>query len=85
MLESKIQALSENNVGTSTERESLRQRITTLERDAKEIITKLTDAENKNKEYVGEIHRLIKEIDYAVDNNRPAKKIKVDAKYREKK
>lgn len=89
MLESQVRAMSENNSGTSSEIESLKQKIATLEKSATENENKLKETDNKRKEYLGEIKRLIQEIDFAVKGTdgkpRPAKYIKVNNKYREEK
>lgn len=82
---SQLQAFSDNQTDKSTEIKQLSDKIQTVEKDLRDAKKELNNANANNKLYLDEIHRLIKEIDYAVNNNRPAKQIKIKNEYREKK
>lgn len=82
---SKLQAFSDNQTDKSTEIKQLSDKIQKVETDLRDAKKELNNANANNKLYLDEIHRLIKEIDYAVNNNRPAKQIKIKNEYREKK
>lgn len=82
---SKLQAFSDNQTDKSTEIKQLSDKIQKVEKDLRDAKKELNNANANNKLYLDEIHRLIKEIDYAVNNNRPAKQIKIKNEYREKK
>lgn len=82
---SQLQAFSDNQTDKSTEIKQLSDKIQKVEKDLRDAKKELNNANANNKLYLDEIHRLIKEIDYAVNNNRPAKQIKIKNEYREKK
>lgn len=82
---SKLQAFSDNQTDKSTEIKQLSDKIQKVEKDLRDAKKELNNANANNKLYLDEIHRLIKEIDYAVNNNRLAKQIKIKNEYREKK
>ena len=82
---SKLQAFSDNQTDKSTEIKQLSNKIQKVEKDLRDAKKELNNANANNKLYLDEIHRLIKEIDYAVNNNRLAKQIKIKNEYREKK
>lgn len=82
---SQLQAFSDNQTDKSTEIKQLSDKIQKVEKDLRDAKKELNNANANNKLYLDEIHRLIKEIDYAVNNDRPAKQIKIKNEYREKK
>lgn len=83
-LSKQINEMRSNMVGNASDAEKLNSQISELEKSQKNANTRISALEQENKTYLDEIHRLIKEIDYAVNNTRPAKRIKIDPKYREK-
>lgn len=85
ILLSQLQVFSDNQTGKSTEIKQLSDKIQKVEKDLRDAKKELNNANANNKLYLDEIHRLIKEIDYAVNNNRPAKQIRIMNEYREKK
>lgn len=84
-----VKSLSSDKSNNTTEMSQLRDKLTKVENDLKALQKKLQESESLKEEYYAEIQRLIREIDYAVTGSdgkpRPAKYIKVNAKYREKK
>lgn len=85
MLLDQIKALTDNKSDSSTEMKQLRDKVSKVEKELKEVQKQLQGAEAEKQEYYTEIQRLIKEIDYAKSEPRPAKYINVNDKYREKK
>lgn len=84
MLLSQLRTSPHSLKGKLTKIEELSDKVRKIEKDLLDTKKELDDANAKSKRYLDEIHRLIKEIDYAGDNNRSAKQIKVDANYRMK-
>lgn len=65
---SQLQAFSDNQTDKSTEIKQLSDKIQKVEKDLRDAKKELNNANANNKLYLDEIHRLIKEIDYAVNN-----------------
>lgn len=85
MLLSQLKTISDSQTGKSADIKQLSDKIQKVEKDLRDAKKELNNANVNNKLYLDEIHRLIKEIDYAVNNNRPAKQIKIKNEYRENK
>lgn len=85
MLLSKLKTITDSQTGKSAEMKQLYDKIAKVENMLKDTQKSLQTSEAKQHEYYAEIQRLIKEIDYAQSEPRPAKYIKVNDKYREKK
>ncbi len=89
MLLTQVKSLSSDKSDNTMEMSQLRDKITKVENDLKELQKELQASESLKQEYYAEIQRLIREIDFAVKGidgkPRPAKYIKVNEKYREKK
>ncbi len=89
MLLAHVKSLSSDKSDNTMEMSQLRDKIAKVENDLKGLQKKLQESESLKQEYYAEIQRLIKEIDFAVKGidgkPRPAKYIKVNEKYREKK
>lgn len=85
MLLSQLKTISDSQTGKFAEIKQLSDKIQKVEKDLRDAKKELNNANANNKLYLDEIHRLIKEIDYAVNNNRPAKQIKIKNEYRENK
>lgn len=83
-LSKQVNEMRSNMVGKVGDTEKLNSRISELEKVQKDANTRISALEQENKAYLDEIHRLIREIDCAVNNTRPAKMIKIDPKYKEK-
>lgn len=88
MLLTQVKSLSSDKSDNTMEMSQLRDKITKVENDLKGLQKKLQESESLKQEYYAEIQRLIREIDFAKGKGgkpRPAKYIKVNEKYREKK
>lgn len=85
MLLAQIKSLSMSKSDNSSEMSQMRDKITKVEKEIKDLQKNLNAAEAAKQEYYAEIQRLIQEIDYAKNESRPAKYIKVNDKYREQK
>ncbi len=85
MLLHQLETISDNHTDKPEEIKQLSDKVAKVEKDLRDTKNELNTANANSKRYLDEIHRLIKEIDYAVSNNFPARRINIDANYREKK
>lgn len=84
-LSSTIQAISHNQDGTDAKIREINENLKKIEKKLQSAQNELEKANSEKKEYLDEIHRLIKEIDFATSHGRAAKTIKTDSKYRQTK